>query len=46
VPPKEGDATTPETDSIARSLPASYLVQFTEKGGIQAATFDFHLGGD
>jgi protocatechuate 3,4-dioxygenase beta subunit len=46
VPPKSGDGTTPETDMIAQSLPESYQVTFTEKGGVQETTFDFHLGAD
>lgn len=46
VPPKPGDGTTPETDAIARSLPASHRIAFTERDGAQVATFDFHLGGD
>jgi len=46
VPAKEGDGTTPDTDGIAQSLPASYEVQFTDNSGVQEATFDFHLGAD
>lgn len=46
VPPKAGDGTTPETDSIAQSLPKSYWVTFTPKNGVQETTFDFHLPAD
>ena len=46
APAKEGDNRTPETDSIARALPPPNHLSFTEIDGVQAATFDFHLGHD
>jgi len=46
VPSKPGDGTTPETDSIAQSLPALNTVVFTNEGGVEATTFDFHIARD
>jgi len=46
VPSLAGDTTTPETDQIAQSLPAVNDLQFITENGVQAATFNFHLGGD
>lgn len=46
VPPGQGDATTPDNDAIARSLPDSYVVTFAEKDGLLSTSFDFHLGAD
>lgn len=46
VPAKPGDSMMPETDAIARSLPAVNLITFADNGGVLETTFDFHLGGD
>jgi protocatechuate 3,4-dioxygenase beta subunit len=46
APAKSGDSLTPETDGIARSLPAANDLVFTDNGGVQEATFDFYLGSD
>lgn len=46
VPAVEGDSLTPETDPIARSLPAANDLVFEDVGGVRTARFDFRLGRD
>jgi len=46
VPSRSGDGVTPETDSIAQSLPEANFVTFTDEGGVQTGSFDFHIARD